>query len=156
MKIEKFVDDIVNDPKKALVWGILIILAVVVLYIVWDKLKSIFSSISSSVSNVVNNPVESNNLTQADSWYSSAADSIFNAMNGYGTDYDTIISLVTTLQNQDDWNQLKRKYGTRTLEHFLYDDLTGGLVEHLRSELDSYEKQNINFHLNQRKINERI
>lgn len=136
-KLNKFVDDIAENPSKGLIWAILIILAIVALYYGWKKIKEIYSDISDSVNSRLDNPVNSNNLTYNGAWYKNAADTLFAAMSGAGTDEDTIFGVIQQLVTQDDWNELVRKYGTRTLSRFLQGDLSGTLQTHLRDDLSS-------------------
>lgn len=157
MNIDKFVTDLTKNPRKALVYAILFVLIIIAIYWLFSKLKGGITSIVDNISNVRDNPVEDDNLTHDDTIYKQDANTIFNAMNGAGTDYDTIVNVVTRdINNNDDWNKLKREFGTRTLKIGLWDDMTGNLVECLASELDRYEKANFNAHLKQRNITDRI
>lgn len=157
MNIDKFVTDLTKNPRKAIVYAVLLVICIIVVYWLWTKIKGGVSSIVEEITNVTENPVEDDNLTHDNIVYKQDANTIFNAMNGAGTDYDTIVNVVTRdIKNNDDWNQLKREYGTRTLTTAWWKDITGNLVECLRSELDSYEKANFNFHLKERNIIDRI
>lgn len=144
MNIDKFVDDISRKPAKAITYAILLVLVIILVYWLFNKGKKIVQNISDSIENVRENPVENDNLTQNPSWYSGSANNLFNAMNGWGTGWSDIKGIFAILQNVDDWNEIKRQYGTRTLEHFGYADVVGNLVTHLQYELDSWEKEHIN------------
>lgn len=139
-KITKFVDDIAADPRKGIVWAILIVLIVIAVYFAWSKLSKLVAGISEDISNRSDNPVNSSNLTHSGAWYRNAADTLFNAMDGVGTDEDAIYGVFREIDNQDDWNELVRKYGTRTLSKGpLMGSLPGTLQVHLKYELTQSE-----------------
>lgn len=64
---------------------------------------------------------------------------LFTAMDGIGTDTDTIQSQLMRLQNQADWLAVRAAYGTRTLNSgiLFVPDYTGTLEGALSSELGS-------------------
>lgn len=139
-KITKFVDEIADDPKKGIIWAILIVLFVIILFYAWNKISKLISGISSDISKNRDNPVTSANLTHNGAWYKNAADTLFNAMDGMGTDEDTIYGVFYEIDNQDDWNELVRKYDTRKLSNGpLMGSITGTLQVHLKSELTQSE-----------------
>lgn len=144
MKIDKFVDDISRKPAKAITYAILLVLVIILVYWLFTNVKSTINSFIDRAKNNNENPVEDDNLTQNPSWYSGTANNLFNAMNGWGTGWSDIKGIFAILQNVDDWNEIKRQYGTRTLEHVGYADVVGNLVTHLQYELDSWEKEHIN------------
>ena len=144
MNIDKFVTDISKNPAKAIVYAVLLVLGIILIYWLYTQIKGGISAIVERIENVTENPVEDDNLTQSPSWYSNSANTLFNAMNGWGTTWSDIYGIIKILQNKDDWNELKRQYGTRTLKHFGYADVTGNLIGHLQYELDSWEKKDIN------------
>lgn len=144
MNIDKFVDDISRKPAKAITYAILLVLVIILVYWLFTNVKSTINSFIDRVKNNNENPVEDDNLTQNPSWYSGTANNLFNAMNGWGTGWSDIKGIFAILQNVDDWNEIKRQYGTRTLEHVGYADVVGNLVTHLQAELDSWEKEHIN------------
>ena len=144
MNIDKFVDDISRKPAKAITYAILLVLVIVLVYWLFTNVKSTINSFIDRAKNNNENPVEDDNLTQNPSWYSGSANNLFNAMNGWGTGWSDIKGIFAILQNVDDWNEIKRQYGTRTLEHVGYADVVGNLVTHLQYELDSWEKEHIN------------
>ena len=144
MKLDKFVDDISKNPAKAITYAILLVLVIILVYWLFTNVKSTINSFIDRAKNNNENPVEDDNLTQNPSWYSGTANNLFNAMNGWGTGWSDIKGIFAILQNVDDWNEIKRQYGTRTLEHVGYADVVGNLVTHLQYELDSWEKEHIN------------
>lgn len=140
MKIGKFVDDIAADPKKGIVWAVLIVIIVVLIYFAYKKISEIISGISSDIANRRDNPVSSSNLTHSGAWYKNAADTLFNAMDGAGTDEDAIYGVFEQIDNQDDWNELVRRYDTRTISNGpLMGSITGTLQVHLKSDLSKSE-----------------
>ena len=144
MNIDKFVDDISRKPAKAITYAILLVLVIILVYWLFTNVKSTINSFIDRAKNNNENAVEDDNLTQNPSWYSGTANNLFNAMNGWGTGWSDIKGIFAILQNVDDWNEIKRQYGTRTLEHVGYADVVGNLVTHLQYELDSWEKEHIN------------
>jgi hypothetical protein len=76
------------------------------------------------------------------------ANSLFDAMNGYGTGEDTIEKELKKLKSKNDWDALVRAFGTRTLSsgtwNVFQSDFTGTLPECLNDELDSSELESVN------------
>lgn len=144
MNIDKFVTDISKNPAKAIIYAVLLVLGIILVYWLYTQIKGGVSAIVERIENVTENPVKEDNLTQNPSWYNGSANNLFNAMNGWGTGWSDIKGIFAILQNVDDWNEIKKQYGTRTLEHFGYADVVGNLVAHLQYELDSWEKEHIN------------
>ena len=153
-KVSKFVDDIAADPKKGIIWAILLILLIVAIYFAWSKLKNIFTDIGDTIGSVKDNPVESNNLSHQGAWYKNAANTLFTAMDGWGTDENAIDGVIAQIYNKDDWNKLVREYGTRKLRQPWWQSaLSGTLQVHLRSDCSSKHITQIRNTLAQRQIN---
>lgn len=80
------------------------------------------------------------------------ADSLFDAMDGYGTGEDTIEKELKKLKTKADWNALVEAYGTRTLNcgtgNPFCSDFTGDLADCLNDELDEDELEDVNEILN--------
>lgn len=76
------------------------------------------------------------------------ANSLFDAMNGYGTGEDTIKKELQKLKSKDDWDALVRAFGTRTISsgtwNVFQSDFTGTLPDCLNDELDSSELESVN------------
>lgn len=136
MNIDKFVTDLTKNPSKAIVYAVLLVLGIILVYWLWTKIKGGVSAIVERIETNRENPVESNKLTYEDSWYKTSANSIFNAMNQWGTDKTTIYNILIKLRNQDDYNQLNREYGKREITDGI-DSPMGTMLEHFREELDS-------------------
>lgn len=156
MNIDKFVDDISRKPAKAITYAVLLIIVIAVVYWLYTTLKESITQLADRVRTEKENPVENDNLTQSQSWYSNSATTLFNAMNGWGTGWSDIYAIFQIIQNTDDWNELKRRYGTRTLNHFGYPDVTGNLIGHLQYELSSREKTKLNNELSRIGSTDRI
>lgn len=135
MNIDKFVTDLTKNPRKAIVYAVLLVLGIILVYWLFNKGKKIVQNISDSIENIRENPVESSKLTYEDSWYKTSANSIFNAMNQWGTNKTTIYNILLKLRNQDDYNQLNREYGKREITNGI-DSPMGTMLEHFREELD--------------------
>ena len=80
------------------------------------------------------------------------ADSLFDAMDGYGTGESTIETELKKLKTKADWNALVEAYGTRTLNcgtgNPFCSDFTGDLADCLNDELDEDELEDVNEILN--------
>lgn len=80
------------------------------------------------------------------------ANSLFDAMNGYGTGDDTIKKELQKLKSKNDWDALVRAFGTRTISSGTWNvfqkDFTGTLPDCLNDELDSGELADVNTILN--------
>ena len=90
MKLKAFVDDIAKNPTKGLVWAILLLLLFVLLYFAWKKVKAIYEEVKTEIDNIQDNPVNSGNLTHEGVWYKNSANTLFEAMDGWGTDWTSI------------------------------------------------------------------
>ena len=84
--------------------------------------------------------------------YNKMADTIFDAMDGYGTGNSTIEDELKKLKSRSDWDKLVSAFGTRTISsgwgNIFQSDFTGTLPECLNDELDSSELQSANKILN--------
>lgn len=84
--------------------------------------------------------------------FSTMANSIFNAMDGYGTGNTTIENELKKLKSKADWDALVSAFGTRTISsgtgNIFQSDFTGNLTECLNDELDSDELEDANEILN--------
>lgn len=76
------------------------------------------------------------------------ANTIFDAMNGYGTAETTIENQLKKLKSKEEWNALVSAFGTRTISsgtwNVFQSDFTGDLVSCLNDELDSAEIEKLN------------
>lgn len=80
--------------------------------------------------------------------YTSMADEIFEAMNGYGTNEAKINAVLERLQKKSHWDSLVSAYGIRKLSsgrgNVFVSDFTGNLPNSLINELDSSELKTVN------------
>lgn len=98
--------------------------------------------------------------TISDAQAASMADSLFTAMDGYGTDGVTLQTNLMQVKNQADWLALSKAYGIRTLSSGKLNpepDFTGTLIASIGNELgvgpeDIIIKGNINGLFQQRGI----
>jgi len=87
------------------------------------------------------------------------ANSLHAAMDGYGTDEDTIYSVFRKLKNAGDFALVMSAYGVRTISSGAWNpepNFKGTLIGALTSELDSTEKSKVNKILIEKKIPYRV
>ncbi len=88
--------------------------------------------------------------------FKTLADTIFNAVDGYGTDEATITSAFSKLKSDADMNNLIAAYGVRTASsgfgNIFVDDYNGGLFDTLKNELRSSEIATINTNLSKQGV----
>jgi hypothetical protein len=128
---------------KVLIIGIGTIATLGVAYFIWKKIEGSVESLSDRVEagDVVKgaeNELNKSNLTFSETWYDSAADKIFAAMQGLGTDEWSIQSVMKELRNEDDINMLISKFGVRKGKSG-FTERMGNLTQWLNWELDSTE-----------------
>ncbi len=85
--------------------------------------------------------------TYSESQYSSYANTLWSAMNGYGTDEDIIMRVFANLKNDADFVSLSAAYGTRTISSGLGNpepNYRGTLSCALASELSNSKIKDIN------------
>lgn len=128
-EINKFIDNL--TPTRLIGWLILLALISWIVYKIYISVKSTLSDYSA----VKDYDSDRSNLTFANSWYNEAAEALFVAMNGAGTDEAAIIAIINQLQTKDDWNKLVKVFGVRTLDAVWINTCTGNLPACLMSEL---------------------
>ena len=83
--------------------------------------------------------------------YAGMADTIHQAMDGYGTGETTIENEILKLRNKNDWDALVAAYGIRKISsgvgNFFQPDFVGDLPSGLKSELDDTELADLNANL---------
>ena len=136
-KINKFIDNL--TPTRLIGWLILLALISWIVYKIYISVKSTLSDYSA----VKDYDSDSSNLSYPSTWYNEAAETLFIAMNGAGTDEDAIITIIDQLQTKDDWNKLVKVYGVRTLDAFWVNTCTGNLPTCLMSELSGSDLDKI-------------
>jgi len=88
------------------------------------------------------------------------ATDLFEAMDGYLTNEETILSVFTKVKTNADFDNLVSAFGTRTISsgagNIFVSDFTGDLTACLRDELDSTEIAEVNSLLQRNKVNRSI
>jgi hypothetical protein len=103
-----------------------LIIGIVIFLIVKNWKKNVTRSIK----------VDESNLSYEQSQYTLWASQLFTAMDGIGTDEDTILRIVQKIKNQDDWNQLVKSFGVREASAFT-SSFSGTLLDWLADELST-------------------
>lgn len=142
-RLNKWIDDVSESPLKAIVWLVVIAALCFVGYKVYSK---IYDAISKA-SKTSDYDSQKDNLTYPNSWYKEAAESMYAAMDGVGTDEQRIMSIISQLRNSDDWNALVSAYGYRKLHWGFYKSFEGTLPQCLVDELNSTYLDKIRQHL---------
>jgi hypothetical protein len=129
--------------KKILYWSAGLIVA----YILFVKLKSVGKK--EIVPNVEGGVTQGLN-------FKAMADSIYEAMDGYGTSFQLIINEFAKLNNNFDFDALYRAYGTRTVSsgagNVFVSDFTGDMLGALKYDLSANEISKINTLLSSKNI----
>jgi hypothetical protein len=137
---------------KAILIGIAV--ALILLILIWIVGKNYGKIKASGVEDVVEKAkkdIQKNKLSFDPSWYESAADTIFRAMNGTGTDEDAIYRIFKLLNNKDDLLQLIISFGARESKTW-YSRFKGSLTEWIQDELDESEAKRLNKILTEKNI----
>lgn len=140
------------SKSKALKTIITIIIIVILLLIVWKLYQKAKKSIDEAIeqkrnqkalealnntnSQDVGGQIVSTAQTFALAEYTQMANDLFIAMDGVGTDEETILKTLAKLKTKADWNKLKEAYGTRKITAWGF-GFTGTLLPSLKSELSN-------------------
>lgn len=137
-----------KKTKDGLITASIVIVAAYLLYKIFNK-KSI--SNGGNVGNVVSNPELGGTIgsapTMSSAKFKEIADKIFNAFEGYGTNYTIINNQFALLKNNDDVMSLISAYGIRDVSSGKYNplpDFTGNLPETIANELTQSQISEIN------------
>ncbi len=86
--------------------------------------------------------VDSNKLSYSKSTYYSICSTLDSSMQGTGTDESSVMSSISKMRTQDDWNYLQKCFGIREKDGgTFYADLTGDLKAWFSDDLDSAEME---------------
>lgn len=124
--------------KKVFTWtvcGVIMAFAVVLLFL-WLR-KKLKKDVTSTI--VVNEA----NLTLPKTNYTLYANQLYTAMNGVGTDEETIYRVLAQLQSADDWYQLVKAFGSKKASSW-FSSFEGTLYDWLSDELNAKEMKKVN------------
>ena len=93
----------------------------------------------------LNNEIDTKTLSYPLTIYKNMADTLYTAMEGLGTDYDTVKSTLIKLNNESDFFQLEKSFGNRAAYTWLYvyTPFAGTLIQWLSDELNEDQKAEI-------------
>ena len=154
------------DPRIRL--GVQVVGFAVGIYLVYRLIKGVnkfqedipFQSEEQSTANELaklnKNPYTRQKLTESQA--KSYANKLFQAMDGLGTDEQSIYSVFYKLQNDADFLAIQNAFGTKTISSGSYfvSDVRGTMVPCLSSELDIDELKRVNDILSKKNIKYRI
>lgn len=110
-----------------------------VVLILKKNLSGVFSkSDSEKTVNDLAKEVNRNRLTYTEGQYKAWAGMLYQAMNGAGTNTDTVNRVIGYMKNPDDWKFLQVSFGVRKSTQY-FTDYSGTLTEWLEDELSSSE-----------------
>ena len=129
----------IEDPRRAIVIGVFIVAAIVLMVLFWGRIKNLFASLTNKVANAqdLQNHMEETGerTTLSSAKYSQLATSIYNACKGWGTDEDAIYNAFNQLNNTADYLKLESVFGLQDGHD---------LDWWMRSELSNRERRNLN------------
>jgi hypothetical protein len=135
------------DKKKLIIWGGVILIGG---YLVYKYLKGGGSSSGLGSSDGL---LSSNQINKIST-------DLFDAMDGYGTEEDTIFSSFEKIKTDADFDAVVKAFGTRTISsgrgNVFQSDYNGDLIGALKNELSSTEIEQLNSILQKNKVNRTI
>lgn len=124
-----------KKTKKILLWSS----AIIVAYVIYIKIKGIGSK--KIVPNIEGGVTQGLN-------FKSMADSIYEALDGYGSSFQSIMNEFVKLQNNPDFDALYSAFGTRTISsgrgNIFLSDYTGDMIGALKEDLSKTEIGKLN------------
>lgn len=124
--------------------GLLVTVAIVVIVIISQIVKLLKKQ--DSLTRGARRDTDKSQLSYSDTEYKIMAENLFEAMNGYGTDENSIYTTLSKLKSAADWYRLIDVYGVREHSNSAYAgfwSFTGNLIESLNNELSSSEKARV-------------
>ncbi|MCK9256321.1 MAG: hypothetical protein M0P36_11115 [Bacteroidales bacterium] len=124
--------------------GLLVAIVIVVIVIISQIVKLLKKQ--DSLTRGARRDTDKDKLSYTDTEYKIMAENLFEAMNGIGTDEDSIYTTLSKLKSQADWFKLIDVYGVREHSQSSYMgfwSFTGNLIESLNNELSSSEKARV-------------
>ncbi len=151
--------DIFSVKNKAIQMLIKVVVVIIILLIIYkmymtfsDKIKAGIRNrkiekdlkhIVDQQGNDLNGQVSQNVKTYTNADYKLMAESLFEAMEGAGTDENSIFTIISSLRTKADWYALADAFGTRKTSS-MWSSFEGTLTKWLADELDDDEKQRVN------------
>jgi len=133
--------------QKIALYTVLGIVGVILFVIFWKRFSRWFGK-AAEVANIeaMQQSVNASNLTFPKNQYSLFADNLFSAMDGMGTDEESIYGVFRQMQTDDDVSQLIVAYGIRTVTdpRPWYSNKDLSLAQSIKDELDETEVKKIN------------
>lgn len=129
----------IEEPKRAIVIGVFLVVIIILLVLFWSRIKSAFSSIVSrkasndALQEVISETGQGPSLSNAT--FSTMANSLYQAMHGFGTTESTIYNVYGQLSNLADVYKLNAAFGMRD---------NRDLPTYIRSELTNREINKLN------------
>lgn len=155
MKVAKYFKniDLVQMLKIAVVIVVVIIAFRIALPFIKNILANLKPSSENQAINQIGNEIQTSKLSYPLSQYQTWAGRLFEAMDGAGTDTDTVLSIFDQMQNVNDVKQLIYSFGNRkssiwfsgdaeTLPQWLQNDLEADYINQINQ---SFISKNINY-----------
>lgn len=140
-----------KKTKDGIITASIVIAAAYLLYKIFNKKSNVNPSYGGSGGVVMPNPTLGGTIgsapTMSEAKFKEIADKIFIAMDGYGTNTDTIINQFSLLKNNDDVMSLIAAYGIKDISSGKYNpipDFNGNLPEALANELSQTQISELN------------
>jgi len=136
--------DSITPETKRKAW--IIILIIMLLIVFRNRFSGLFTRIFHR--DIAKVEVNHNNLTYERSEYYSMCSTLESSMNGSGTQEEPIMTVMTKLKTQDDWNYLQKCFGIRKKDGgTFFSDITGDLKTWLSDDLDEGEMEELQSNL---------
>ena len=150
---------VLNAKNKAVQMLIKVVVIIIILLIIYKvyvmfsnkikagirnhKIEKDLEHIVDSQGNDLDGHVSQNVKTYTNADYKLMAESLFEAMDGPGTDENSIFTIISSLRTKADWYALADAFGTRKTTS-PWSSFEGTLSKWLADELDDDEKQRVN------------
>lgn len=137
----------IEDPRRAIVIGVFIVLVIIVLVVFWNRIKAAFQSLVNKGANVTalneHEAETGEHPTLSTVTYTALANKLYQAFKGLGTDEDAIYKVFNQLNNTADILKLVSVYGIKDGHD---------LDWWMRSELNRWELKKVNAILSNKSI----
>lgn len=140
---DKDMPGLINIDAKTIKWIAIGLGATIATVVIWRKVKKASSlSKERQTQREAERQVVKSDLTYDDYWYKQAADRLFAAMSGAGTQEKTIYSVIDSLKTKSDWYRLVSTFGMRESKARL-SKFKGNLISWLEDELKGREMNKV-------------